>query len=266
MTPTQWSMGFLIGCVRNLHNWKKTVVLKRHLHNVPLWVFQVTDNAVMALVPKQVTAYNSVNNSTVSRTSASKYGKPPPFLQQYVCQRDISPTDVIQAKWEKLHVQSFNSKIDGINWGGIQVHQINMNLKCASTKYNIRLLKSVWSCSSGCSLLSVDGGWHASTRPCMTTLMDTEGRDTISEYLKGFPKHNTIPDRLFISCSGLFESKACPLILVCFFLPLPVRLLHVSLNQRNHLVTCWSKARPHWPQTLQTHQMWRHIISVGSSP
>ncbi|XP_042072602.1 plexin-A4-like [Haplochromis burtoni] len=27
----------------------------------------------MALVPKQVTAYNSVNNSTVSRTSASKY-------------------------------------------------------------------------------------------------------------------------------------------------------------------------------------------------
>lgn len=38
-------------------------------------VFQVPDNAVMALVPKQVTAYNSVNNSTVSRTSASKYGK-----------------------------------------------------------------------------------------------------------------------------------------------------------------------------------------------
>lgn len=36
---------------------------------------QVPDNAVMALVPKQVTAYNSVNNSTVSRTSASKYGK-----------------------------------------------------------------------------------------------------------------------------------------------------------------------------------------------
>ena len=36
---------------------------------------QVLDNAVMALVPKQVTAYNSVNNSTVSRTSASKYGK-----------------------------------------------------------------------------------------------------------------------------------------------------------------------------------------------
>lgn len=36
---------------------------------------QVPDNAVMALVPKQVTAYNSVNNSTVSRTSASKYGE-----------------------------------------------------------------------------------------------------------------------------------------------------------------------------------------------
>lgn len=37
--------------------------------------FQAPDNAVMALVPKQVTAYNSVNNSTVSRTSASKYGE-----------------------------------------------------------------------------------------------------------------------------------------------------------------------------------------------
>uniref|UniRef100_A0A8K9V7Y4 Plexin-A4 n=1 Tax=Oncorhynchus mykiss TaxID=8022 RepID=A0A8K9V7Y4_ONCMY len=35
--------------------------------------YQVPDNSVMALVPKQVTAYNSVNNSTVSRTSASKY-------------------------------------------------------------------------------------------------------------------------------------------------------------------------------------------------
>uniref|UniRef100_A0A672LP66 Plexin-A4-like n=1 Tax=Sinocyclocheilus grahami TaxID=75366 RepID=A0A672LP66_SINGR len=35
--------------------------------------YQVTDNAVVALVSKQVTAYNSVNNSTVSRTSASKY-------------------------------------------------------------------------------------------------------------------------------------------------------------------------------------------------
>lgn len=44
-----------------------------------IFVFQVPDNAVMALVPKQVTAYNSVNNSTVSRTSASKYGKPASF-------------------------------------------------------------------------------------------------------------------------------------------------------------------------------------------
>ena len=35
---------------------------------------QVPENSVVALVPKQVTAYNSVNNSTVSRTSASKYG------------------------------------------------------------------------------------------------------------------------------------------------------------------------------------------------
>uniref|UniRef100_A0A672NFM3 Plexin-A4 n=1 Tax=Sinocyclocheilus grahami TaxID=75366 RepID=A0A672NFM3_SINGR len=35
--------------------------------------YQVPDNAVVALVPKQVTTYNSVNNSTVSRTSASKY-------------------------------------------------------------------------------------------------------------------------------------------------------------------------------------------------
>uniref|UniRef100_A0A8C9W915 Plexin-A4 n=1 Tax=Scleropages formosus TaxID=113540 RepID=A0A8C9W915_SCLFO len=35
--------------------------------------YQVPDNSVVALVPKQVMVYNSVNNSTVSRTSASKY-------------------------------------------------------------------------------------------------------------------------------------------------------------------------------------------------
>ncbi|XP_043920171.1 plexin-A4 [Protopterus annectens] len=35
--------------------------------------YQVPDGSIVALVPKQVTAYNSVNNSTVSRTSASKY-------------------------------------------------------------------------------------------------------------------------------------------------------------------------------------------------
>lgn len=33
------------------------------------------DGSVVALVSKQVTAYNTVNNSTVSRTSASKYGE-----------------------------------------------------------------------------------------------------------------------------------------------------------------------------------------------
>lgn len=54
---------------------KKAFVLISHLHKTCVSVFQVPDNAVMALVPKQVTAYNSVNNSTVSRTSASKYGK-----------------------------------------------------------------------------------------------------------------------------------------------------------------------------------------------
>lgn len=36
---------------------------------------QVPDGSVVALVSKQVTAYNAVNNSTVSRTSASKYGE-----------------------------------------------------------------------------------------------------------------------------------------------------------------------------------------------
>ncbi|KAM9312690.1 plexin-A4 [Gastrophryne carolinensis] len=35
--------------------------------------YQVPDGAVVALVSKQVTAYNAVNNSTVSRTSASRY-------------------------------------------------------------------------------------------------------------------------------------------------------------------------------------------------
>uniref|UniRef100_A0A8D1THI4 Plexin-A4 n=1 Tax=Sus scrofa TaxID=9823 RepID=A0A8D1THI4_PIG len=37
--------------------------------------YQVPDGSVVALVSKQVTAYNAVNNSTVSRTSASKYGE-----------------------------------------------------------------------------------------------------------------------------------------------------------------------------------------------
>lgn len=39
------------------------------------FTLQVPDGSVVALVSKQVTAYNAVNNSTVSRTSASKYGK-----------------------------------------------------------------------------------------------------------------------------------------------------------------------------------------------
>uniref|UniRef100_A0A8D0X2U8 Plexin-A4 n=1 Tax=Sus scrofa TaxID=9823 RepID=A0A8D0X2U8_PIG len=52
--------------------------------------YQVPDGSVVALVSKQVTAYNAVNNSTVSRTSASKYdllsphftpaGRPGPLL------------------------------------------------------------------------------------------------------------------------------------------------------------------------------------------
>ncbi|TRY82599.1 hypothetical protein DNTS_006578 [Danionella cerebrum] len=45
-------------------DWKRLNILSH---------YQVSDNAIVALVPKQVTAYNSVNNSTVSRTSASKY-------------------------------------------------------------------------------------------------------------------------------------------------------------------------------------------------
>uniref|UniRef100_A0A8D0X6I1 Plexin-A4 n=1 Tax=Sus scrofa TaxID=9823 RepID=A0A8D0X6I1_PIG len=44
--------------------------------------YQVPDGSVVALVSKQVTAYNAVNNSTVSRTSASRPGpllaSPPP--------------------------------------------------------------------------------------------------------------------------------------------------------------------------------------------
>ena len=35
---------------------------------------------MVALVSKQVTAYNAVNNSTVSRTSASKYGE---FIESF---------------------------------------------------------------------------------------------------------------------------------------------------------------------------------------
>lgn len=46
----------------------------------------------------------------------------------------------------------------------------------------------------------------------------------------------------------------------------PVRLLCVSLNPRIHEVCSWSKGQPHWPQTLQTHQMRCHVISIASSP
>lgn len=72
----------LSGCVRNVYKWgkkyhRKLLLFWREIYII--FVFQVPDNAVMALVPKQVTAYNSVNNSTVSRTSASKYGKPASF-------------------------------------------------------------------------------------------------------------------------------------------------------------------------------------------
>lgn len=42
---------------------------------LPAISLQVPDGSVVALVSKQVTAYNAVNNSTVSRTSASKYGE-----------------------------------------------------------------------------------------------------------------------------------------------------------------------------------------------
>lgn len=73
---------FLFLVVTNVYKWgkkyhRKLLLFWREIYII--FVFQVPDNAVMALVPKQVTAYNSVNNSTVSRTSASKYGKPASF-------------------------------------------------------------------------------------------------------------------------------------------------------------------------------------------
>ncbi|XP_053111151.1 plexin-A4 isoform X2 [Hemicordylus capensis] len=46
------------------NDWKRLNTLAHYL---------VPDGSVVALVSKQVTAYNAVNNSTVSRTSASKY-------------------------------------------------------------------------------------------------------------------------------------------------------------------------------------------------
>uniref|UniRef100_A0A8B9C324 Plexin A4 n=1 Tax=Anser brachyrhynchus TaxID=132585 RepID=A0A8B9C324_9AVES len=48
------------------NDWKRLNTLAHYQVTVP-------DGSVVALVSKQVTAYNAVNNSTVSRTSASKY-------------------------------------------------------------------------------------------------------------------------------------------------------------------------------------------------
>lgn len=50
------------------------MLLSQFIDKAP-FSLQVPDGSVVALVSKQVTAYNAVNNSTVSRTSASKYGK-----------------------------------------------------------------------------------------------------------------------------------------------------------------------------------------------
>lgn len=55
----------------NFSDFYSSSITQTHL----LYIVQVPDSALVALVPKQVTAYNSVNNSTVSRTSASKYGR-----------------------------------------------------------------------------------------------------------------------------------------------------------------------------------------------
>ncbi|KAI1882012.1 hypothetical protein AGOR_G00246290 [Albula goreensis] len=53
--------------------------------------YQVPDNSVMALVPRQVMLYNSVNNSTVSRTAASKYDSMVKYTGSPDSQRSRTP-------------------------------------------------------------------------------------------------------------------------------------------------------------------------------
>lgn len=81
--------------------------------------------------------------------------------------------------------------------------------------------------------------------------------------------------KVTLSCysSGLLRLQSAsphPAVHQCFFssssFPPPDRLLYVSLNLWNHQVSDWSKGQLQFPQTLQTHQMWFHIISIASSP
>ncbi|KAK2096641.1 Plexin-A4 [Saguinus oedipus] len=73
--------------------------------------YQVPDGSMVALVSKQVTAYNAVNNSTVSRTSASKYGKIPlSVLGSPGCPEQLL------SQWQQ-------SQKTGDSWRGVVGHQ-----------------------------------------------------------------------------------------------------------------------------------------------
>lgn len=93
-------------------------------------------------------------------------------------------------------------------------------------------------------------------------MRDLERQDTIYSNWKDLENITRDQMDFFFGCSGLLRRHVLP----CASVFPPVRLLYVSLNLRKHQVSSWSKGQPRWPQTLQTHQMWCHIISIASFP
>lgn len=72
---------------------------------------------MVALVSKQVTAYNAVNNSTVSRTSASKYGKDLfADVDQETAAGEISDVTVVTRHWAAATKMMGRWIVDMILW------------------------------------------------------------------------------------------------------------------------------------------------------
>lgn len=81
-----------------------------------------------------------------------------------------------------------------------------------------------------------------------------------------FLKYKETKTHSFLSCSGLLRiqsGSSYPSMRLCFFLcafytsPWTWKTIKSVDDQR---------AKPHWSQTLQTLQMWSHVISIVSSP
>lgn len=108
--------------------------------------------------------------------------------------------------------------------------------------------------------LGVDIWWWAST------LRDYTERHNL-EQLKGFLKRNQIPNGLFLLLLWPLETpkhfhvpfffSSPPSLSICSMSPWTWETIKLVADQRG---------QPQWPQTLQTHQMWCHVISIASSP